>query len=498
MKYDVIIIGSGLSGLQCAYILAREGYHVCLVEKQKVLGGCLQTFSRCGTVFDTGMHYIGGLDEGQVLHKFFDYFNLNNRLKLKRLDEDGYDVVRFKGEEYKFAMGYERFIHNMLIHFPGERKALDSYVSKLKEIKKSVDIYNFRDFSDTNAEYFKYFGLGIDPYLNSITTNQDLKNVLVGMAPLYAGIRERSPLYLHMMIHSSYIEGAYRFIDGGGQLSHFLSDSILAFGGTILSNSEVTRIHTEHKRITDLVINNEEHLEAKQYISAIHPKTLLNLMDEKTFKPAYRNRIFDTQETYGMFSIYLAMKGKTFKYINHNYYNYDVNDIWNSFDYNEETWPGGYMIHFSPVSVDDAYTNAIIVNAVMKWSEMQPWVNTRVENRGDEYKEFKERKGEKLLALLEKDFPGIRAATKFWYSSTPLTYRDYTGTWEGSVYGVQKDYNNPLKSMILPRTRLENLLLTGQNTSIHGVVGVTIGAFLTCAEMLGKQYLIDKIRHAGQ
>ena len=90
------------------------------------------------------------------------YFDLNNRLKLKRLDEDGYDVVRFRGEEYKFAMGYDRFTENMLKHFPGERKALENYVSKLKEINKSVDIYNVRDFKDTNAEYFKYFSIGID------------------------------------------------------------------------------------------------------------------------------------------------------------------------------------------------------------------------------------------------------------------------------------------------------------------------------------------------
>jgi all-trans-retinol 13,14-reductase len=497
MKYDVIIIGSGLSGLQCAYILGREGFNVCLVEKQRILGGCLQTFSRCGAVFDTGMHYIGGLDEGQVLHKFFAYFDLNRRLKLKRLDEDGYDVVRFKGEEYKFAMGYDRFTETMLQHFPGERKALESYVDKLKEIKKSVDIYNIRDFKDTNAEYFKYFYIGIDPYLDSITTNPVLKNVLVGMAPLYAGIREKSPLYIHMMIHSSYIEGAYRFFDGGYQLSHFLRDSILSFGGTIMTNAEVTHISTDKNRITGLAINGEEHLEAENYISSIHPKTLLNLMDENAFKPAYRNRIYANEETYGMFSLYLAMKDHAFKYINHNYYNYHTNDIWGANNYSEESWPEGYMIHFSPLSNDETYTNAVIVNCVMKWSEMLPWINTRVENRGNDYKEFKQRKGEKLLALLEKDFPGIRAATKFWYSSTPLTYRDYTGTWEGSVYGLLKDYTNPMKSMLLPRTRIENLLLTGQSTSIHGVVGVTIGAFLTCSELVGKHYLMDKIRNAG-
>ena len=62
MKYDIAIIGSGLGGLQCAYILSREGFKVCIVEKNRILGGCLQTFKRCNSVFDTGMHYIGGMD----------------------------------------------------------------------------------------------------------------------------------------------------------------------------------------------------------------------------------------------------------------------------------------------------------------------------------------------------------------------------------------------------------------------------------------------------
>jgi all-trans-retinol 13,14-reductase len=220
-------------------------------------------------------------------------------------------------------------------------------------------------------------------------------------------------------------------------------------------------------------------------------------MDENALKPAYRRRIFSTEETYGMFSLYLVMKENAFKYINHNYYNYQTSDIWNAYHYSEDSWPGGYMIHFSPVSGNDEYTNAVIVNVIMKWEDVAKWEDTRVENRGDEYREFKQRKGEKLLALIEKDFPGIKRAIKFWYSSTPLTYRDYTGTWHGSVYGLMKDYNNPMKTLLLPRTRISNLLLTGQNISIHGVVGVTIGAFLTCSELLGTQYLIEKVRNAG-
>ena len=60
-KYDVIIIGSGLGGLQCAYILAKHGYKVAIFEKESQHGGCLQIFRRKGYTFDTGMHYIGAL-----------------------------------------------------------------------------------------------------------------------------------------------------------------------------------------------------------------------------------------------------------------------------------------------------------------------------------------------------------------------------------------------------------------------------------------------------
>ena len=35
-KYDIIIIGSGLGGLECGAILSKEGYHVCVLEIQRM------------------------------------------------------------------------------------------------------------------------------------------------------------------------------------------------------------------------------------------------------------------------------------------------------------------------------------------------------------------------------------------------------------------------------------------------------------------------------
>jgi all-trans-retinol 13,14-reductase len=97
---------------------------------------------------------------------------------------------------------------------------------------------------------------------------------------------------------------------------------------------------------------------------------------------------------------------------------------------------------------------------------------------------------------MENQFPGITSCVEACYSSTPLTWRDYTGTKAGSAYGILKDYNRPIESFILPRTKIPNLFLTGQNTNVHGILGVTISAVITCGEIIDIQHLIKKIRSA--
>ncbi len=74
-----------------------------------------------------------------------------------------------------------------------------------------------------------------------------------------------------------------------------------------------------------------------------------------------------------------------------------------------------------------------------------------------------------------------------YYTSTPLTYRDYTLTPQGSAYGVRKDCRNLVVTMLSPRTPVPNLLLTGQNLMLHGLEGVSMTALMTCSEVLGKE-----------
>ena len=97
---------------------------------------------------------------------------------------------------------------------------------------------------------------------------------------------------------------------------------------------------------------------------------------------------------------------------------------------------------------------------------------------------------------MQEKFPGLRDAIKSYYTATPLSYRDYIGNDDGSMYGIAKDYRNPLKTFISPRTKIPNLYLTGQNLNLHGVLGTTMSGLVTCIALLGNEDIIDKIRNA--
>jgi all-trans-retinol 13,14-reductase len=64
------------------------------------------------------------------------------------------------------------------------------------------------------------------------------------------------------------------------------------------------------------------------------------------------------------------------------------------------------------------------------------------------------------------------------------------------MYGIAKDYRNPLKTFISPRTKIPNLYLTGQNLNLHGVLGAAMSGLVTCVAFMGNEEIIEKIRNA--
>lgn len=500
-EYDVVIIGSGLGGLVCGALLAREGWSVCLLEKNKQIGGTLQTFARDKVVCDSGIHYVGGLDDGQNLNQFFKFLGIMSKLKLKKLDENVVDAISFEGDDkvYKLAQGYENFIRMLLTDFPEEEIAIRNYCDKIKEVCAHFPLYNLQFQEDYVSS--PSLEMDVKKTIEGITSNKKLQQVLAGNNLLYIAIPDQTPFYVHALVINSYIQSAYRFVDGGAPVAKHLSHEITSRGSVVKKHSHVHQLVEVNGLIQYAELQDGTRYYGKKFISNLHPKKTIELTKTNLFKKAYLSRISKLENSTSTFIVSVVLKKNTFPYLNYNYYHFADDDVYASWNHTSETWPKGYALFCTYSSKTTDFADGVTLMTFMHFNEMKQWEHTQntvgiPKSRGADYDQFKKEKAEKLFDSVEKQFPGFRNCISTFYCATPLTLRDYVGNDDGSIYGVLKDYKEPLRTFISPQTKIPNLLLTGQNLNLHGMLGVTVTAIVTCSKLLGMEYLLKKIKNA--
>jgi all-trans-retinol 13,14-reductase len=65
----------------------------------------------------------------------------------------------------------------------------------------------------------------------------------------------------------------------------------------------------------------------------------------------------------------------------------------------------------------------------------------------------------------------------------------------GSMYGIKKDVRFAANTRLSTKTKIENLYLTGQNISLHGVLGVSMASLMTVANFVDLQQLLSEINN---
>lgn len=498
MKKKCVIIGSGLGGLSCGYILLKNGYDVTILEQDNQIGGCLQCFSRDGVKFETGMHFIGSLDKGQTLSYLTHYLDIDKDINLNRLNTKAYDVVSLNGDRFCFANGKENFIETMASYFPKEKDNLRRYFDLIEKIAKASSLHSLNYDEYDNIINTKYQTQTINEVIDNIIQDSLLRDVLVGNLPLYAGVKDKTPFSTHAFIMDFYNQSAFRVVGGSDSIALSLAKSINNQGGIIVTNKKVKHIVCDESKAIGVETEDEMFYQADIVIADIHPTCVMKMLDTKMIRPAFRQRINNIPNTIGGFSVYLKFKKDKVPYMNSNFYGFKNNSPWNCDMYDENTWPKGYLyMHFCHKN-NPTFAQSGVILSYMKMQEMEPWINTFVNNRGEDYLEFKNSKAKKLLSEVEKDFPVLKDNIESFYTSTPLTYRDYTNTKDGSMYGVVKDVSLGSSCRVHHRTKVPNLLLTGQNINSHGMLGVLVGTIVTCSALLGEENIYNQIKQANK
>ena len=461
--HDVLIIGSGLGGLECGALLAQRGLRVLVLEGSNQPGGCMQSFRRGGLHYDTGLHYVGGLAPGQAMHKAFAQLGLMD-LPWQRMDED-FDHVIIGGRHFAFHQGYEAFVEGLAKDFPHQREALQSFVQRLQNITaEDMDVCAY-------------------DYLYQTFSDELLLNVVSAAAMKTELRRESLPLFNFAHTCSSYIESSWRLRGDGNLLVNKLIDTIKQAGGEVQTNSRVVRLTEDDGRITKAICADGTTYEASYFISDIHPAVLCQLLEEcPSVRKAFRRRMTSGENTCGMFTVQLCIKPGALRYFGHNVFVYDKPNVWTMTEENDPV--KGVMISARVPDDGSEALRQIDLLTPMPWHECQAWTETKVGHRGEDYKNSCLRKAEQCITLAEQYIPDLRSMIETCYTSTPLTYRDYLGSPEGGAFGMRKDCRASMLSFHSVNTPLPNLLLTGQSVILPGIEGVTMTAFETCNKII--------------
>ena len=423
MKQDVVIIGSGFGGLACAHMLAKSGRGVVVLESHWQPGGCLQSYKRKGHAFDTGMHYIGGLDEGQTLHEVFQQLGLL-KLPWHRLDREGFDQITIDGRTFRFAEGFDRFVDTLTADFPHQREALQQYVDMLQGPDPDPSVNAWQWLNETFS----------DPLLIDVLAGSCLKTELC---------RESLPLFAFAHSQKGFIQSSWRLQGDSSLIVRSLVNDIRQMGGEVICRAEVQQLLEQDGRIVAARCSNGETYEADTFISDIHPaQAMAMVQNERIQKSIFRRRLDMLENTYGMYTWSLVLKPEALPYFNHNKFVYRGGSVW------------------------EPATERVMLSC-------------RVPEYGSSYATLLDLltpHATDPIPLAETVIPHLRDMISEQYVSTPQTWERFTHTPHGSAYGIRKDSRQPLMTILSPQSPIPNLLLTGQNLVLHGLEGVVMTA----------------------
>jgi all-trans-retinol 13,14-reductase len=493
-KWDVIIIGSGISSLTSAALLSKKGKSVCVLEQHSKPGGYLHCFNRFRQRFDTGAHYVGAMDKGLPFHALLSYLEVFDDTLFTPLDEDGFDVLRFPEFEVQIPKSYEKLIPRLQAQFPQDREAVQKFFDMIRETSRRFPTYEFNDKPEMEL-LLPSLELRLGDVVRSLTKNPSLQSVFFAYCILHGVNPDDVSFGLHSIMVDSLIRGAYGFTRGGDALAENFVKRIKANGGEIHLKTKVKTIETSNRRVSAVITENGERFESDWVISGIHPKHTFQLLDNPAcLTPAFRSRLGRIKETDGIFGIYAKCTAGTNQFSPlKNYYYMDGVDT-------KKMMAAGspdvapHTVFISPAGRESPETTALNIHAIAPHNWFEAWNQSKFGKRPDAYEKLKLTYANQVLDFVEGFEKGLRKSIEMYATSTPITNLHFNGSVEGSPYGIYHSVDNTGPRALSPQTHVTNLLITGQSILFPGLFGAAVAGLRSSGYIVGIKPVLRELQ----
>lgn len=502
---DVVVIGAGPAGLTTAAYLAAAGRRVVVVEARDVPGGHMSSFTHGGYEFDVGLHYTPDLPVRRALEP------LGVPLRLREYDPDQMFRLLLPGADVPVPRGADRFRAELAQRFPGERDAVDAFLSTMRAIAAQVGAMperpRLRDLPVMPwqlRDVLRRSRSTLGGYLDDLHASPRLSTVLGFLHGVFAVPPSRLSLVAYAITFSRYLEGAVYPEGGSGPISEALADAVRRGGGELLLGTEVTRVQVQMGRVRgvrvapasfDTATEGAYDVWAPTVVSAADLKhTVLDLLppDVVPGRTARRVRAFEMAlplaVTYLVLDRDLGAEGfpATVPLVD------DAEDVESAY---AAVRAGGLpqrgFMGLSLASLIDpensrlcrpGQTNLQLLTVVPAGHRF--WGVAPGSGPTPRYVARKREVRDRLVAAAERFVPGLGSSIVFEETATPVTEERFMRVSGGTSYGIaftpEQVFSRPG-----PTTPVGGLFLAGASTrSGHGLAGTLTGGVAAAAAVL--------------
>ena len=504
-SYDALVIGSGMGGLTTAALLSELGWRVCVLEQHYTAGGYTHSYERNGYEWDVGVHYIGDVGARTRTRRMFDFLSDGNLHWAPMADE--YDRFYVGDKVFNAMAGKQAFRENLVRQFPAEEEAIKRYMEMLQQVSAAL---SERSMERTLKPWQRSIAAPIIRWrtpdfmyrttydvLAELTDDQDLIATICGQWGDMGLPPKQSAFMVHAMIARHYLYGGYYPVGGSWRIAESIIPKIQGAGGEVFTYARVKSILVEDGRATGVEMEDGHRIYCDVVVSSAGvANTFRGLVPEDVVSAAgYADKLETVRPSFAHLGVYIGLKGTAEEHQlpKTNFWIYPHNDYdaaVEAFVHDKNAEFPVVYISF-PSAKDPDYlerhpgTSTIEIVAPAPYAWFECWQGTTWGKRGEDYEAFKTALGERLMEHLYAKLPHLRGKVDYYEISTPLSTDWFSGYQHGELYGLDHTAERMQQDWLGPRTRIDGLWLTGQDTLTCGVTGAMMSGMLTTMAMVG-------------
>lgn len=267
--YDTIIIGAGMSGLAAGIRLAYYEQRVCILERHYTIGGLNSFYRLRGRDYDVGLHALTN-----ITPKGTKTGPLARLLRQLRLKWDDFAISPQIGSEIAFPSARLRFDNDAETLRDEVARSFPAQADNFDRLMREIVEYD--DLSEMHAN------LSAREVVGSIITDPLLVEMLFCPLMFYGSAREHDMDWgqFSIMFRSIFLEGLGRPQAGVRLILKHLVRKFRALGGELKLRAGVKQLAVDGDRVTRVVLENDEVLEARNVVSSAGWCETMRLCDD--------------------------------------------------------------------------------------------------------------------------------------------------------------------------------------------------------------------------